>query len=86
MNAGDDNTKLFGRIKYLALILLSGFFLIFGIQVLLAAYEMKDPFTFIMTFFASNFIILISATFVVVFAIRFKSLSKKTSADKQPDE
>ena len=45
-------------------------FFVFGINVLIAAYQLKDPFSFIMTFFASNLIILISATLVAGFVIR----------------
>lgn len=44
-----------------ALTCLSLFFLYFGIEVLRAAYTLNEPFTFILTFFASNLIILISA-------------------------
>ncbi len=75
-----ENTRLIGWIKYILLILVSCFFLFFGIQVLLAAYDLKDPFTFLMTFFASNFMILISATFVVVFVMRIRSLSRPHSS------
>jgi hypothetical protein len=48
----------------------AAFFLFFGIQLLISAYELKDPYTFIMTFFASNFIILISAALIIGFAYR----------------
>ncbi len=40
---------------------LAAFFLVFGIQLCRAAYKLSDPFYFLMTFFASNLIILISA-------------------------
>ncbi|MCG8615469.1 MAG: hypothetical protein MI802_04585 [Desulfobacterales bacterium] len=40
------------------LLLVSVFFLLFGIDLLMAAYSFKDPFTFIMTFFAASFVIL----------------------------
>ena len=49
---------------------LSAFFVYFGIRVLISAYQHKDPFTFLMTFFAANFIILISATLLVCFLYR----------------
>jgi len=54
--------------------LLSCFFLFFGIQVLIAAYDLKDPFSFIMTFFASNLIILISIALMLVFFRRILAL------------
>jgi hypothetical protein len=57
-------------IKYGVLVLLAGFFLLFGVHLLLASYGLSDPFSFVMTFFASNLIILISAVGVVGFVIR----------------
>ena len=56
------------------LILLGCFFLAFGVQLLMAAYRLPDPFTFIMTFFAASLIILISATLVVGFRLRLRSV------------
>lgn len=38
----------------------SGLFLFFGIEILRMAYRLTDPFSFMFTFFAANFIILIS--------------------------
>ena len=60
------------------LTLVGCFFLAFGIHLLIAAYHLKDPFWFIMTFFASNLIILISGALLVGFIIRMMS-SHKTS-------
>jgi hypothetical protein len=48
------------------------FFVFFGVHLLIAAYGLKDPFSFILTFFASSYIILISATLVIVFFYRMK--------------
>ena len=49
---------------------LSVLFLIFGIDLLMAAYSLKSPQYFILTFFASNLIILISAVGIAGFLIR----------------
>jgi hypothetical protein len=57
-------------IRQIALILLGCFFLAFGIHLLISAYRLDNPFWFIMTFFASNLIILISAALLVGFVIR----------------
>ena len=46
------------------------FFLLFGIQLLVAAYNLNNPSYFILTFFASNLIILISAVLVLGFILR----------------
>jgi hypothetical protein len=61
---------IFWLIRQVVLILIGAFFLYYGVQMLIASYDLKDPFIFIMTFFASNFIILISATLVFSFTYR----------------
>jgi hypothetical protein len=68
-------------LKYIVYTLLACFFLVFGFQVLLFAYDLNDPFSFIMTFFASNLIILISATLMLVFVIRIVNVFRKAEAD-----
>jgi hypothetical protein len=67
-------SQAFLWIKYVVLTALSCFFLFFGVQVLVSAYTLTDPFSFIMTFFASNLIILISAALVLVFFYRMRAL------------
>jgi hypothetical protein len=52
------------------LILVGCLFLTFGILMLISAYKLKDPYSFIMAFFASNLMILISATLVLGFVRR----------------
>jgi len=61
---------VFWWFRQVILILAGCFFLTFGIHILIAAYNLKDPYSFIMAFFASNLIILISATLIVGFIIR----------------
>jgi hypothetical protein len=63
-------SNLFWWIRQIVLISVSAFFLYFGIQLLVSAYKLNDPFTFLMTFFASNFIILISGALMIGFAYR----------------
>ena len=62
--------SVFWWIRQLALILIGLFFFLFGIQVLISAYRLNDPFFFILTFFSANFIILISAALLVGFVLR----------------
>jgi len=69
---------LFWWIRQVILVLVGCFFLFFGINILIAAYQLKDPFSFIMTFFASNLMILISATLVVGFIIRMVRVYSKS--------
>lgn len=61
---------IFWLIRQVVLILIGAFFLYYGIQLLISSYDLKDPFIFIMVFFAANFIILISATLVFGFTYR----------------
>jgi hypothetical protein len=63
-------SNLFWWIWQIILISVGAFFLYFGIRLLISAYEFNDPFTFLMTFFASNFIILISGTLIIGFVYR----------------
>ena len=75
-------------IKYGALVVLSGFFLVFGVHLLIASYRLNDPFSFLMTFFASNLIILISAVGIAGFLIRLvqrtRSKGKETKTTTLP--
>jgi hypothetical protein len=68
---------IFWWIRQIVLILLGSFFLYYGIKLLISSYGLKDPYTFIMTFFASNFIILISATLVFGFAYRMIAVYRR---------
>ncbi len=52
------------------LVLLALFFLVLGIQILLYAYRLEDPFNFILAFFSSNLIILISLVLLAGFIYR----------------
>ena len=63
-------SNLFWWLRQIVLISIGAFFLYFGIRLLISAYEFNDPFTFLMTFFASNFIILISGTLIIGFVYR----------------
>ena len=57
-------------IRQAGLIVLGVFYLYFGIRMLIGAYTLNNPLTFLMTFFASNLIILISATLLFGFVYR----------------
>ena len=61
----------------ITLALISIFFTIFGIDLLMAAYSLKDPFNFIMTFFAASLIILISLTMAAGFIIKMVRVYKR---------
>jgi hypothetical protein len=58
-----------GRI---ALGILEVFFLLFGIYLLVLSYHLTDPLSFMMTFFASNLVILISAALLLGLLLKFR--------------
>jgi len=65
-------------VTQIILLALAIFFIIFGIDLLYTAYQFSEPFSFIMTFFASNLIILISATLLFSFVWKIVSYIRKT--------
>jgi len=65
-------------VTQIILLALAIFFIIFGIDLLYTAYQLSEPFSFIMTFFASNLIILISATLLFSFVWKIVSYIRKT--------
>lgn len=71
-----------------ALSLISIFFTLFGIDILVAAYGLKDPISFVMTFFSASFIILISlalfAGFVARMIKRYRQHNTPASTKKTP--
>jgi ABC-type antimicrobial peptide transport system permease subunit len=74
---------IFWWIRQVILTLAGCFFLAFGIILLITAYQLKDPFWFIMTFFASNLIILISAALLVGFIVQMVSSRKTSDKDEK---
>jgi hypothetical protein len=62
-------TLFLGRV---ALGVVEVFFLLFGIYLLILAYHLTDPLSFIMTFFASNLVILISAALLLGLILKFR--------------
>jgi hypothetical protein len=64
------------------LALIAVFFILFGINLLYMAYQILDPFSFVMTFFASNLIILISAALLLGFILRIVESVKKERQEK----
>ena len=71
-------SNLFWWLRQIVLISVGAFFLYYGIRLLISAYKLKDPFTFLMTFFASNFIILISGTLIIGFAYRMITVYRQS--------
>ena len=53
------------RAWHVILAVASLFFLVFGVEILISSYRLSNPFFFVLTFFSSNFIILISGTLLI---------------------
>ncbi|MDA3792013.1 MAG: hypothetical protein PF503_26380 [Desulfobacula sp.] len=68
--------------------LLSGFFLVFGVDLMTGSYSLNDPFSFIMTFFAASFVILISLTLFISFPIKmirvYRQIKHQANNKEQP--
>jgi len=60
------------------LALIAIFFIVFGIDLLFIAYQITEPFSFVMTFFASNLIILISATLLLIFVLKIVATIRRS--------
>jgi hypothetical protein len=72
------------QIKMILLILICLFFMAVGIDLLVSAYQLNDPFTFLMLLFASNLMILISAALCLGFVLRLKHSLTGTPSKKEP--
>jgi len=68
-------------LRQIALTAVGIFFLLFGILLLRSAYALDDPFTFIITFFSSNLIILISGALLIGFVYRMFLFNRSSSSD-----
>jgi len=71
-NARPERLRVLTLAGRVALGILEVFFLLFGIYLLVLAYHLTDPLSFIMTFFASNLVILISAVFLLGLVLKFR--------------
>lgn len=82
---GDEAPRMY-RLKMILLILVSAFFLFMGIMLLISVYQLKDPFTFVISFFAANLMILISAALCLGFVIRLKRNIQSSARGITPPE
>jgi hypothetical protein len=69
-------------IRQIIFALTACFFLLFGIHILFLAYRLNDPSFFILTFFSSNLIILISGALLFIFIYRMIKTREKAAGDE----
>ena len=67
-------------VRQIILVAIAGFYLVFGIQLLISAYQLNDPTSFIFTFYASNFMILFSGALLVGFIYRLVTAYRRTKS------
>lgn len=69
-------------IRNIAVLILSLFFLIIGINTLIGSYQLKNPFEFVMYFFSASLLILIClAGFIYFFFRTFYPKQKNEMSD-----
>ena len=68
-------------VRQIILVAIAGFYLVFGIQLLISAYQLNDPTSFIFTFYASNFMILFSGALLVGFIYRLATAYRHLKPD-----
>ena len=78
------SVSIYWWIRQIILILIAGFYLIFGIQLLISAYQLNEPGTFILTFYASNFMILFSGALLVGFIYRLVTTYRRLKKTPPP--
>jgi hypothetical protein len=62
------------------------FFLEFGIEEMIRAYQVNNPHQFLASFFSASFIILISGTLLVAFVWRMVRRAKGKDREKDSEE
>ena len=75
---GQQQVSIYWWARQIILIGIAGFYLVFGIQLLVSAYQLNNPAHFIFTFYASNFMILFSAALLVGFIYRLVVAYRRT--------
>lgn len=68
------------------LILLFIFFFVFGIEILIKSYKLNNPFYFIILFFSSNLMILISAVLIAGLIYRMIGVYRLIHKQKKEKE
>jgi uncharacterized membrane protein YbhN (UPF0104 family) len=71
-NGQPERSRVLLVLRRIALGIVELFFLLFGVYLLVLAYHLTDPLSFIMTFFASNLVILISAVLLLGLVLKFR--------------
>jgi hypothetical protein len=79
-------TRAVWWVRQVIMIVFGVILLLFGIQLLTAAYRLSNPHWFIMTFFASNLIILISGALLAGFVAQLLKMRKESNRPSEDKE
>ena len=71
-NGQPERSRVLLVLGRIALGIVELFFLLFGVSLLVLVYHLTDPLSFIMTFFASNLVILISAVLLLGLVLKLR--------------
>jgi hypothetical protein len=61
------------------------FFLIFGIETLIGAFNLKNPLEFIMYFFSSSLMVLVSLVGIIYPTFQFRALLRPRKINNDPE-
>jgi hypothetical protein len=70
--------------KNILIAIFSFFFLVFGIETLVGAFYLKNPMEFIMYFFSSSLIVLVSLVGIIYPIFQVHALFRPRKIDKDP--
>ena len=73
-------------VKFISLAAVALFFLEFGIEEMIRAYQVNNPYHFLASFFSASFIILISGTLLAAFVWRMVRRAKGKDREKDSEE
>ena len=79
-NGRSERSRVLLFLGRIALGIVEVFFLLFGVYLLVLAYHLADPLSFIMTFFASNLVILVSAVLLLGLVLKFRKRKSERRA------
>ena len=77
---------MFWWTKFIFFAAVALFFLEFGIEEMIRAYQVNNPHQFLASFFSASFIILISGTLLVAFVWRMVRRVQGKDRDKDPGD
>ena len=73
-------------IKNVAVLLLSLFFLIIGVNTFIGSFKLNNPIEFVMYFFSSSLLVLVCVVGIIYFIFRFVPKKEKDGIDNDQEK